>query len=580
MSGIFKELKNYRRESILAPLLKLAEAGLELIVPLVVADIIDKGIGANSGKEYIIGRCLILLLLGILGLALSVTAQYFAAKAAVGVATDMRSKMFARIGTLSFADLDRIGAPTLITRMTSDINQVQTGINMSLRLLLRAPVIVFGAMIMAFTIDVKGALIFAAVTVVLFIIVFAVMAITLPKYKEVQSKLDNVLAKTRENLSGSRVIRAFRREDAEISEFNAENFSLAASQIKAGKISSVLNPATYAVINIAIIILIKSGAVRVNAGLLTQGAVVALYNYMLQILVELIKLANLIITITRSVASGSRVFGVFDTSSAVEDDFGAGYTEGTDSAEAVRFDSVSFSYGGSGDDVLRNISFCIKKGSTFGIIGGTGSGKSTLISLIPRFYSAVSGKVSVFGRDVTEYDAEALRSKVAVVMQKPVLFKGTIRENLMIGASERTEAELLDALHTACGDDILEVKENGLDSAVEQNGRNFSGGQKQRLTIARALINKPEILILDDSTSALDFSTEAKLRENISHLEDKPTVITVSQRTSSVMHCDSILVMDDGKAVGFGTHSELMKNCDLYKEIYASQFGTEASDNE
>lgn len=591
MTKLIGELKMYRKESILAPLLKFAEAALELTVPIVVADIIDIGIKGGGGKHYVVMRSLLLLLLGIMGLGFSIAAQYFAAKAAVGVAANMRSRLFSKIQSLSFSSLDKCGTSTLLTRMTSDVNQVQTGINMALRLLLRAPVVVFGAMIAAFFIDVRSAVTFAVAIPVLLIIVYAVMYFTIPMYRKVQSKLDRVLGLTRENLSGSRVIRAFCREDEEIREYDEANNSLNAYQLKVGRISAIMSPATYVVINLAIIWLIHTGAIRVDGGIITQGALIALYNYMLQILTELIKLANLIITITKAIASANRIYSVFDIDGTDGDnarnavsatlEHSNGLSPAVPSYEcAVEFRNVSLNYNNAGENALENISFKIPKGSSFGIIGGTGSGKSSVIGLIPRFYDATEGEVLVNGKKVDNYPVKELRRLSAVVMQKAVLFKGTIRENLLWGNADASEDDINEAVKAAQAENVVASKNGGLDAAVEQNGRNFSGGQRQRLTIARALVRRPEILILDDSSSALDFATEAALRSAVGNLPYDPTVITVSQRASAVMHSDRILVLNEGKCAGIGTHEELLKSCDIYREIYNSQFESGAGQNE
>ena len=576
MKKLFAELKAYKIESIAAPLLKLSEAILELIVPLIVANIVDSGIKSNLGNNYLIKQSLLLLLLGVVGLAFAITAQYFAAKAAVGISANMRSRLFQKIQSLSFSDLDKLGTSTLITRMTSDINQVQTGINMGLRLILRAPIIVFGATVMAFTINVRAALIFAIAIPLLFIVIYTIMYITIPMYKQVQGNLDEVVNHTRENLTGVRVIRAFTREQVETNDFDNSNDLLYKSQISVGRISAIMNPATYVVINLAIIFLVYSGAIKVNSGILSQGQVIALYNYMLQILTELIKFANLIITITKAASSGSRIYSIYELDSSINTVEKSGNIPFSCSNDiAVQFDNVFFSYNSSSENyALENITFNIKKGEKFGIIGGTGSGKTTLISLISNFYAVTNGTVSIFGNDVKEYDVDSLRKNVSIVLQKPVLFKGTIRDNLLWGNKDATDSQMLEAISIAQAENIISDKE-GLDSIVEQGGKNFSGGQRQRLTIARSLVGKPKILILDDSSSALDFATEASLRSAIATLDYSPTVITVSQRTSSVMHCDNILVLNDGKVEAIGNHKQLLKSCDLYKEIYDSQFDEE-----
>ncbi len=573
MNKLIKELRGYSKEAILAPLFKFIEAALELTVPLIVADIIDTGINGGGGTRYILIRAAVLLLLGVLGLGFSVTAQYFAAKAAVGVAADLRSRLFKKIQSLTFSALDKSGTSTLLTRMTSDINQVQTGINMALRLLLRAPVVVFGAMLAAFMLDVDTAVSFAVAIPVLLAVIFFIMYITVPMYRRVQQRLDKVLGLTRENLSGVRVVRAFCHEEREVEEYDAANSELKSYQLKVGRISAVMSPATYVIINLAIVWLVHTGALRVYSGAISQGTLIALYNYMLQILTELIKLANLIITITKSLASSKRVYSVFDIDGETEElSSNTAMPLSDTNAPAIEFKNVSLNYTGTGEPSLEGISFTIDRGESFGIIGGTGSGKSSVIGLIPRFYDATEGTVLVNGSDVKSYPLKGLRSLSAVVMQKAVLFKGTIRENLLWGNPEATEEQLLEAVAAAQAEDVVRSKNGGLDAAVEQNGKNFSGGQRQRLTVARALVRKPEILILDDSSSALDFATEAALRSAISSLPYRPTVITVSQRASAVMHADRILVMSDGRAVGLGSHSELMSSCELYREIYASQF--------
>lgn len=567
---------DYLRETVLSPLFKMLEALLELFVPIVVAAIIDTGIGSGDGG-YVGKMCLLLGALGLIGLGFSVTAQYFAAKAAAGFAKKVSRALFSHIQTLSYADLDAAGSSTLITRMTSDLNQVQSGVNMTLRLLLRSPFVVFGAMIMAFTIDVPAALVFAAAIPVLAAIVFGIMLIGIPMYHKVRTRLDKVLGKTRENLTGVRVIRAFCKESDEIAAFEAENTALTAEQKAAGRISALMNPLTFAAVNIAIVILIRIGALRVEAGILTQGAVVALYNYMSQILVELIKLANLIINITKSVACGKRIQAALES--------GEGMTDGTEKngferyRYAVEFRDVSLKYNGAAADSLSRISFAAEQGSTVGIIGGTGSGKTSLVNLIPRFYDATEGGVYVDGLNVRDYEAASLREGIGVVPQKAVLFYGTIRENLRWGNENASDGELLRALELAQAKEIVEGKEGGLDFVIEQGGRNLSGGQRQRLTIARALVKKPKILILDDSASALDFATDAALRKALRSLSGM-TVFIVSQRASSIRHADRIIVLDDGEAVGIGTHGELLETCDVYREIYSSQFKKESEGGE
>lgn len=568
MKKLLVYLKDYIKESILGPLFKLLEALFELFVPLVIAAIIDTGI-ENGDTGYIIKMCLVLVLLGFVGLAFSITAQYFAAKASVGFVSKIRHVLFGHIQSLSYSELDQIGTSTLITRMTSDMNQVQNGMNLALRLLLRSPFVVFGAMIMAFTIDVPSAMIFVYVTIVLLIVVFGIMLGSIPLYKKVQQKLDAVMTVTRENLTGVRVIRAFCKEDEETDDFINKNNELTASQKFVGKISALMNPVTYVIINLAIIWLIHTGAVRVEAGILTQGAVVALYNYMSQILVELIKLANLIINITKSIACGNRIQAVLD----IKPDLESGNSSCNEGS--VEFDHVNLRYKNAGADSLSDITFTAAKGETIGIIGGTGSGKSSLVNLIPRFYDAASGEVKVGGVNVKDMDVEQLREKIGVVPQKAVLFHGTIRENMQWGVTNASDDEIMEAIEAAQGLDVIKAK-GGLDCEIEQGGKNLSGGQRQRLTIARALVKKPEILILDDSASALDFATDAALRKSLRELDYHPTVFIVSQRTSSIQHADRIIVLDDGAAVGIGTHDELMKSCSVYQEIYNSQFKKEA----
>lgn len=568
MKKLLVYLKDYIKESILGPLFKLLEALFELFVPLVIAAIIDTGI-ENGDTGYIIKMCLVLVLLGFVGLAFSITAQYFAAKASVGFVSKIRHVLFGHIQSLSYSELDQIGTSTLITRMTSDMNQVQNGMNLALRLLLRSPFVVFGAMIMAFTIDVPSAMIFVYVTIVLLIVVFGIMLGSIPLYKKVQQKLDAVMTVTRENLTGVRVIRAFCKEDEETDDFINKNNELTASQKFVGKISALMNPVTYVIINLAIIWLIHTGAVRVEAGILTQGAVVALYNYMSQILVELIKLANLIINITKSIACGNRIQAVLD----IKPDLESGNSSCNEGS--VEFDHVNLRYKNAGADSLSDITFTAAKGETIGIIGGTGSGKSSLVNLIPRFYDAASGEVKVGGVNVKDMDVEQLREKIGVVPQKAVLFYGTIRENMQWGVTNASDDEIMEAIEAAQGLDVIKAK-GGLDCEIEQGGKNLSGGQRQRLTIARALVKKPEILILDDSASALDFATDAALRKSLRELDYHPTVFIVSQRTSSIQHADRIIVLDDGAAVGIGTHDELMKSCSVYQEIYNSQFKKEA----
>ena len=567
MKKVFYYLKGYAVQSILGPLFKLGEATLELFVPLVVARIIDVGI-PNSDKNYIIKMGLILLGLAFAGLLMSVTAQYFAARASVGCVTKMRSALFAHIQTLSYSDLDSLGTSTVITRMTGDMNQIQTGLNIGLRLLLRSPFVVLGAMVMAFTIDTREALIFSGAIPILATVIFGIMLAGIPLYKKTQGKLDSVLRLTRENLTGVRVIRAFGREKEETARFVGSNNALVAIQEFAGKIAAVLNPATYVIINAAVIILIYSGAVKVNAGTLTQGETVALYNYMSQILIELIKFASLIISITKAAACANRVSDILDMSPSFE---GGDVIGGSDTDEAVRFENVYLKYNETGGDTLEDISFTLKKGQTLGIIGGTGAGKTSVVNLIPGFYHAAKGNVYVDGVNVNDWNQNSLKDRIGVVEQKATLFSGTIRDNLKWGDENATDEEIMSAARTAQAEDVINSKESGLDSVIEQGGKNLSGGQRQRLTIARALVKKPEILILDDSSSALDFATDAKLRKAIASIKDT-SVIIVSQRTSSIKHADVIAVLDDGRLAGLGTHSELLENCPVYKEIYDSQY--------
>ena len=572
MKKLLRFFKGYVKESILGPLLKLLEASLELIVPLVIAAIIDKGIATDGAadKGYVVKMSLVLVLLGAVGLIFSVTAQYFSAKASVGFTTKMRSALFSHIGTLSYSDVDRLGSSTLITRMTTDANQVQTGINLTLRLLLRSPFVVFGAMIMAFTIDVKSALTFAVVIPTLSVVVFGIMLVTIPLYKTVGARLDAVLGKTRENLHGARVIRAFCNEDAEIESFEKKNDALTSSQKFVGRISAFMNPITYVLINFAVIFLIYTGAVQVNVGNLTQGQVVALYNYMAQILVELVKMANLIINITKSLACAGRISSVFDVKGSME----YGDEEFTGVKDAITFDNVSLKYGGAAEESLSGISFTAARGETIGIIGGTGSGKSSLVNMIPRFYDAESGSITVDGKDIKSFTKESLRENIGIVPQKAVLFRGTIRENMQWGNKNATDEEMIRAINAAQGGVILSDK-GGLDAHIEQGGKNLSGGQRQRLTIARALVKSPDVLILDDSASALDYATEAALRSSIREYAKGTTLFIVSQRASSIMHADKIILLDDGEAVAIGTHDKLLATSSLYREIYETQFGKE-----
>ncbi|MBR3739892.1 MAG: ABC transporter ATP-binding protein [Clostridia bacterium] len=572
MKKLFIYLRDYRKESVLGPLFKLLEAGFELIVPLVVAAIIDKGIGSQD-QGYIVKMCLVLVALGLVGLICSVTAQYFAAKASVGFVKKLRHALYSHIQDFSYQTLDRVGISTLITRMTSDMNQVQTGLNLALRLLLRSPFVVFGAMVMAFTIDTQAALWFAAAIPVLSVVVFGIMLVSIPLYKKVQGLLDKVLGAARENLTGVRVLRAFGKEETEIASFEEKNEALTDMQKYVGRISALMNPVTYVIINLAVLFLIHTGAVRVEAGIITQGAVVALYNYMSQILVELIKLANLIINITKSVACGKRIQGVLDMPAGemVNDDLPKG-----DPKYRVQFVNAGIRYSEGADEALTDVSFCVLPGETVGVIGGTGSGKSTLVNLIPRFYEATEGQVFIDGQDVKAIDPAELRRRIGIVPQKAVLFKGTIRENLQWGNENASDEDIMQAVHIAQAEDVV-VSKGGLDALIEQGGRNLSGGQRQRLTIARALVRKPDILILDDSSSALDFATDAALRKALREMDGRPTVFIVSQRTSSIQHADQIVVLDDGQAVGVGSHADLLETCPVYREIYESQFKKEAA---
>lgn len=574
MKRLMMYLKDYKKESILAPLFKLLEAFFELMVPLVMANIIDYGI-SNRNMGYIGKMGLLLLLLGVVGLASSITAQFFAAKAAVGFSTKLRQALFDHIEDLSFTDIDKAGTSTMITRMTSDVNQVQSGINMTLRLFLRSPIIVFGAMIMAFTIDVKCALIFVVAIPLLSIVVFGIILSTIPMYKKVQSRLDQVLGITRENLTGVRVIRAFHQEAKEEERFRENNEALSAMQIFVGKISACMNPVTYVIVNGAIIALIYTGAVQVNIGNLSQGEVVAIINYMNQILVELVKLANLIVTMTKALACAERVASVFDIGAdavyvGVQDQKLADKVD--KSAPFLDFKHVSLTYQGAGAPTLQDMNFTVNRGDTVGIIGGTGSGKTSLVNLIPGFYPATEGEILLEGRDIRTMSDEELRGRIGVVPQKAVLFKGTIRSNLQWGKPDATEEEMWKALELAQASEVVDGKPGKLDATVAQNGKNFSGGQRQRLTIARALVREPEILILDDSASALDYATDAKLRAALRTLENKTTTFIVSQRASTIRHADKIIVLDDGEIAGVGTHDELLKDCTVYQEIYYSQY--------
>ena len=587
MKKLLIYLKDYKKETVLAPLFKLLEASFELFVPLVMAAIIDNGI-ANGDRGYIGRMCLVLIALGIIGLTCSITAQYFAAKAAVGFAAQMKHALFAHIQSLSFTEMDTVGTSTLITRMTSDANQVQNGVNMVLRLFLRSPFIVFGAMIMAFTVDVKAALVFVAAIPLLSLVVFGIMIITTPMYRKVQGGLDAVLGITRENLTGVRVLRAFNKEESEIRRFEDTNNTLAQMQKAVGKLSALMNPVTYIIINGAVIALVWTGAWQVENGVITQGEVVALVNYMSQILVELIKLANLIVTITKAIACGNRIQSVFelqpslrnpaaqtgqkDAAAASAPSGNARAASGRTAVPAVSFEHVCLTYKNAGAESLTDIDFKAWPGQTIGIIGGTGSGKSSLVNLIPRFYDATKGRVLVDGRDVKDYPLEELRGKIGMVLQKAVLFQGTIRENLLWGKEDASDEELYRALEISQARDFVEEKDGGLDAYVAQGGKNLSGGQRQRLTIARALVRKPSVLILDDSASALDYATNAKLRMAIRDMEEGPTVFIVSQRAASIRHADQIIVLDDGEVAGIGTHEQLLENCAAYQEIYYSQF--------
>ena len=578
MRSLLKYLKDYKKESILAPVFKMLEASFELFVPLVMAAIIDTGI-ANHDKGYIFRMGGVLVALGLIGLACSVTAQFFSAKAAVGFATKLRHALFSHIQGLSYAELDTLGTNTLITRMTSDVNQLQSGVNLTLRLLLRSPFIVFGAMIMAFTVDVKAALIFVVAIPLLSIVVFGIMIVSLPLYKKVQAALDKVLGRTRENLEGARVIRAFCKEGQEIESFSEENDALLNIQVFVGKISAAMNPLTYIIVNIALVVLLWTGAIRVDGGIITQGAVVALVNYMSQILVELIKMANLIIQITKALACAKRIESILavENSQQIED---LTQQVKAETDDVIRFEHVGLTYQGGGEESLTDIDFAVKKGQTIGIIGGTGSGKTSVVNLIPRLYDATRGTVYVDGQDVKTYDPKLLRSKVGIVPQKAVLFAGTIRENLLWGNENATEEQLERALEISQAKEFVDTKEGRLDFKIAQGGKNLSGGQRQRMTIARAVVRDPEILILDDSASALDFATDAKLRHAIREMGNDMVVIIVSQRSSSIQYADQIIVLDDGKVVGIGTHDSLLAENEVYQEIYYSQFPKEAAGNE
>ncbi len=590
MKKLLVYLKDYKKETVLAPLFKMLEATFELFVPLVMAAIIDQGIG-SSNVSYVLRMGGVMILLGVIGLVCSITAQYFSAKAAVGVSTKLKHALFAHIQGLSYTEIDTLGTATMITRMTSDVNQVQSGVNMVLRLFLRSPFIVFGAMVMAFTIDVKAAFIFVVTIPALSVVVFGIMMWTIPLFKKVQAGLDSVLGATRENLTGARVIRAFNKEQEEIEAFERKNSDLAHMQLFVGKISALTNPVTYIIVNVATIVLLYTGAVRVDEGTITQGQVVALVNYMSQILIELVKLANLIITITKALACANRIQSVFEIESGMTWEqavtpAGAAATDGhrTDeaagtaaqtrqnAADEVVFDHVCLTYAGAGAESLSDIDFHVKKGQTVGIIGGTGSGKTSLINMIPRFYDATKGHVRIKGKDVREYGMEELREMIGIVPQKAVLFQGTIRENMQWGKNDATDAQIWQAIETAQAKEFVEQKDGKLEASVAQSGRNLSGGQRQRLTIARALVGKPEILILDDSASALDYATDAALRQAIRDMEGDMTVFIVSQRASSIQHADQIIVLDDGEMADIGTHDELLERCEVYQEIYYSQY--------
>ncbi|MBR6717918.1 MAG: ABC transporter ATP-binding protein [Oscillospiraceae bacterium] len=577
MKKLLRLLADYKKECVLGPLFKMLEATFELFVPLVVKSMIDRGIGTGD-RGYIVRMSLLMALLAAIGLSCTLFAQYFAAKAASGFSAKLRHELMRHIQRLTYTDLDTLGTSSLITRMTSDINQMQTGVNLTIRLLLRSPFIVIGAMVMAFTVDVKAALVFVVAIPLLSIVVFGIMLLTIPMYRKVQERLDTLTETTRENLTGVRVIRAFRNEKAEAAEFRQENDLLVEMQKKVGRLSALMNPLTYVIVNFAVIALVHVGAIRVSSGILTQGAVIALYNYMSQILVELIKFANFIITVTKAVACGNRIQNVLESGDPVPDDDSepeiADENRGT-----VVFDRVTFTYAQAAEPSLTDISFTAKRGDVIGIIGGTGSGKSTLVNLIPRFYEPTAGTVTVDGVPVSEFPRKALRKRIGMVPQKAVLFHGTIRQNLLWGKQDATEQDLQDALKTAQALDVVASKTDGLDEMLSENGQNLSGGQRQRLTIARALVRKPEFLILDDSASALDYATDAALRAALKELPDRPTVFIVSQRTASIQHADRILVLDDGRLAGIGTHAELLENCAVYREIHASQFPKEVREN-
>lgn len=575
MKKLWVYLKNYKKECILAPLFKMLEASFELVVPLVVAELIDKGI-ANKDTLYIFKMCMLLIVLAIIGLICSVTAQYFSAKAAIGFGTGLRHDLFKHLMGLSFTEIDGVGTSTMITRMTSDVNQAQNGVNMVLRLFLRSPFVVFGSMVMAFTIDVKVAWIFVIAIILLSFVVFGVMLINIPMLKTVQQKVDSVLGSTRENLTGVRVIRAFCKEQEEVAHFKVQNEALATAQKQAGKISALMNPLTYVIINLAIVVLIGVGAIQVDKGLLTQGQVVALYNYMAQILVELIKLASLMITINKSIACGNRIVSVLEIKPSMEegDEQDIEKVSGQENIPVVAFENVSLTYQGASEPSLSHLNFKVWQGQTVGIIGGTGSGKTSLVHMIARFYDATEGEIFIKGINIKKYKQKVLRDQIGIVMQKAVLFKGDLSSNLKWGKKDAKEEEMLEAMQIAQGEEIVKQK-GGVEAEIQQGGKNLSGGQRQRISIARALIKKPAILILDDSTSALDFATDAKLRQAIKKLSYKPTVFIVSQRAASIQYADVIIVLEDGKMVGKGTHQELLERCQVYREIYDSQFRRE-----
>ncbi len=580
MRKLLKYLKHYKLQSVLAPLFKLLEALFELFVPLVVSAIIDNGINGGAGASYVIYACLILVALGVIGLISAVSAQYFAAKAAVGFSKELRHDLFSKMQSLSYSQIDGLGTGKMITRMTSDVNQLQSGVNLVLRLFMRSPFIVFGAMIMAFIVDPSGVSggVFGVSIAVLCVIVFGIMLASIPLYKKVQGKLDRVTTATRETLTGARVLRAFCKEEDEISEYNKKNGELTKVQLFVGKISALMNPLTYAVINAAIIVLLYVGAIKIDGGTLTQGQVVSLYNYMSQILVELIKLANLIITVTKSFACAGRITEILDMKTEL---IHGGKTAPADekSVPFIEYKNVSVNYGNAQINALEDVSFSVERGQTVGIIGGTGAGKTTLVNVLPHFYDVRKGQVLIDGVNVNVIGDENLRDKCGIVPQRAVLFKGTIRENMQWGKNDASEEEISEAVAAAQAADVIYSKDGGLDEPVEQGGKNFSGGQRQRLTIARALVKRPEILILDDSASALDYATDANLRKSIKNLDYKPTVFIVSQRTSSIRHADKIIVLDGGKMVGIGTHEELLKSCEVYREINNSQFGQEEAEN-